>query len=329
MPWREQQGDLLLRRPFSEWTLTHMSRLLPTAPVRRAPDARPLPGRSRPLDLTYRYGGRDRRLSDLHRRTFTTAFVVLRRGELVHESYPGRFAGPGAVFHVFSLSKAVLSLLVGAALGDGAIGGLGDRVTAYRPDLAGSAYDGPTLAHLLDMSSGAGGAEVWESPGSDIRRFVRAALYGGDLAAVVRSVRRTAAPGERFNYSTLDAQVLAWVVETATGRTLAEYAAERLWRRIGAERDASYGLTRSRPGGAVARGRALGSSGYGHYGYSTLWWTVERGAMTGLGVHGQYLFVDPAAEVVIVKCSAWPALDDEELDRETITALRQIAEALG
>ncbi|MCA2214197.1 hypothetical protein [Jidongwangia harbinensis] len=76
---------------------------------------------------------------------------------------------------------------------------------------------------------------------------------------------------------------------------------------------------------------ALGESGYDHYGYSTLWWTVaaHRPAVTGLGVHGQYLFVDPVADVVIVKCSAWPALDDERRDRETVTALRRVAEDLG
>ena len=47
---------------------------------------------------------------------------------------------------------------------------------------------------------------------------------------------------------------------------------------------------------------------------------------TGLGVHGQYLFVDPVADVVIVKCSAWPTQDDERRDLETITALRRIAD---
>jgi CubicO group peptidase (beta-lactamase class C family) len=54
----------------------------------------------------------------------------------------------------------------------------------------------------------------------------------------------------------------------------------------------------------------------------------EHQAITGLGVHGQYLFVDPVADVVIVKCSAWPTEDDEPRDRETITALQQVAEHL-
>ena len=49
-------------------------------------------------------------------------------------------------------------------------------------------------------------------------------------------------------------------------------------------------------------------------------------AFSGLGVHGQYLFVDHSADVVIVKTSAWPTQDDETRDRETVTALRRIAD---
>ena len=76
---------------------------------------------------------------------------------------------------------------------------------------------------------------------------------------------------------------------------------------------------------------ALGASGYNHYGYANHWWTVEdtHPVFTGLGIHGQYLFVDPVMDVVIVKLSAWPKPDDEHLDRETITALRQITKYLA
>jgi CubicO group peptidase (beta-lactamase class C family) len=71
---------------------------------------------------------------------------------------------------------------------------------------------------------------------------------------------------------------------------------------------------------------ALGDSGYPHYGYANQWWTLggDHHAYTGLGVHGQYLYVDPVADVVIVKTSTWDAADDEERDAETIAALRAI-----
>jgi CubicO group peptidase (beta-lactamase class C family) len=192
---------------------------------------------------------------------------------------------------------------------------------------------------------------------------------------VVKAAGRTAEPGARFNYSTLDVQVLGWVLEAATGMSLPRYASRRLWSRIGAERDAYYWLSRGRPRTAIgagslnatardvarlgllmahdgrlggeqivprdwvrrSRGRglphlaagALGPSGYDHYGYANLWWTLPGTAFTGLGIHGQYLFVDPAADVVIVKFSAWPTQDDERRDAETVTALRRIAAHLA
>ncbi|OJF13029.1 serine hydrolase domain-containing protein [Couchioplanes caeruleus] len=373
--WWDRRSDLVMRRPFNEFTFTHMNWLMPTERVARGPAVRPLIAAPEPLDLTYRFDDRDLSLADLHRRTFTTAFVVLHRGAIVHECYPGMFAGPHTRMQLFSLSKSVTSVLIGIALAEGAIGSVKDQVTDYRRDFAGTAYDGTTLADLLDMTSGVGDLETWDGTDSAIRRFERAVLSGGDVAAIIRSVPRTGPIGERFNYSTFDAQVLGWVLEAATGRSLAAYASERLWSRIGAERDAYYGLTRSHPRTAIGAGAfnatardlarvgrlmaddgvagghrllsaewvrrsrgtdlphlavgALGASGYDHYGYANQWWTLGEScfhAFTGLGVHGQYLFVDPAADVVIVKCSAWACEDDEARDRETITALRRIAD---
>jgi CubicO group peptidase (beta-lactamase class C family) len=373
--WWERQGELIMRRPFNEWTFTHMNWLLPTERVARGPVHRPLPQRPGSLDLTYRFDGQDLSLADLHRRTFTTAFVVLHRGEVVHESYPGAFAGPRTRFQLFSLSKSLTSMLVGIAVAEGAIRSLADRVVDYRPDFAGTAYENITLADLLAMSSGVGDIEQWDLPGTDIKRFEEACLGRGSVVDVLRSARRTAAPGERFNYSTLDAQLIGWVLEAATGRSLARYATERLWSRIGADRDAYYWLSRSRPRTAIGGGSfnatardvarlgllmardgvldgqqiiprewvtrtavrdvpqlaigALGPSGYDHYGYANQWWTLDGGAFTGLGVHGQYLYVDPAADVVIVKCSAWHTEDDADRDRETVAALRAITARLS
>jgi CubicO group peptidase (beta-lactamase class C family) len=365
--WWDRQTDRIMQRPLNEWTFTHINWLVPTSSVPSG-DARPLPGRSEPLGID---------LGDFHRRTHTTAFVVLHRGRIVHEAYPGRFASPRTRMQLFSVSKSITSLLIGIALADGDIGSIKDQVIDYRPDFHGTAYDGATLADLLDMCSGVGDAEVWDAD-SPIRRFERAVLNGGDVVEIVKSAERTCEPGERFNYSTFDAQVLGWVLEAATGRSLASYCSDRLWGPIGAERDAYYGLTRSRPRTAVSAGTfnatardlarvgqlmiddgrvadrqvvpsewvrrsrgsdlphlavgALGDVEPLHYGYANQWWTLGPdafNAFTGLGVHGQFLFVDPAAEVVVVKCSAWPTEEDHARDSETIATLRRIANSFA
>jgi len=185
---------------------------------------------------------------------------VLHGGTLVHEVYPGRFAGPAARFFLFSLSKSVTSMLIGVALAEGAIGDLRDPVTLYRPDLAGCAYDGLAIEHLLDMCSGVGDLEDWTNPDALINRFARAVLGDGSVLDVVRSAPRSAEPGTMFNYSTLDSQVLGWVLESATGRSLARYTAEKLWARIGAEQDAFYALTRGHPRTALGSGSLTASA---------------------------------------------------------------------
>ena len=104
------------------------------------------------------------------------------------------------------------------------------------------------------MTTGVGDLETWEVPNSGIKQFEQTIMGGGDIADVVRAATRTAPAGERFNYSTFDTQLLGWVLEAATGQSLATYASERLWQKLGADRDAYYWLTRGRPRTAIGGG---------------------------------------------------------------------------
>ncbi|TVQ95276.1 MAG: class C beta-lactamase-related serine hydrolase [Deltaproteobacteria bacterium] len=65
------------------------------------------------------------------------------------------------------------------------------------------------------------------------------------------------------------------------------------------------------------------------FGYGYKWWLPEepQGDFTAIGVWGQYVYVNPAREVVIVKTSTDPAFDDN--DHETIAAFRAIVEGLA
>ncbi|NYS26485.1 serine hydrolase [Rhodobacteraceae bacterium 2376] len=65
------------------------------------------------------------------------------------------------------------------------------------------------------------------------------------------------------------------------------------------------------------------------FGYGYKWWIPEdpQGDFTAIGVWGQYIYIDPARAVIIVKTSADPAFDDN--DHETIAAFRAIARAVA
>ncbi len=61
------------------------------------------------------------------------------------------------------------------------------------------------------------------------------------------------------------------------------------------------------------------------FGYGYHWWVPEepQGDYLAIGIWGQYIYVDPARDVVIVKTSADPGFDDR--DHETVAAFRAIA----
>jgi hypothetical protein len=78
---------------------------------------------------------------------------------------------------------------------------------------------------------------------------------------------------------------------------------------------------------ASATGREPGLSWTFGYGYK--WWIPEdpQGDFLAIGVWGQYIYIDPAREVIIVKTSADPDFDDN--DHESVAAFRAIARAVA
>ncbi|RYI98620.1 MAG: class A beta-lactamase-related serine hydrolase, partial [Acetobacteraceae bacterium] len=277
-------------------------------------------------------------------RTNIAGLLVLHRGEIRLEHYALGLT-EATRWSTMSTVKSMTSTLVGAALRDGSLGSLDDEVAHYLPALRGSAYDGVSVRHLLTMSSGTAWDETYTDRGSHVNRYSKALgdRQPGGVIALLRSLGRAAPPGRRFNYNTGDTYLLGCLLTTATGRPLAEYMTERIWSRWGMECDAYYTLDQeggqeiggSRAGVALrdfgrfgqfilsgggdilpagwveeaarpafALDPAANSYGATHYGYS--WWLDPDGAMVAVGFAGQSLYVNRAAELVIVTLSCWP-----------------------
>ena len=83
----------------------------------------------------------------------SAALLVVHNGQLRLERYGLGFDGAGR-WTSFSVAKSFTSTLVGAAIKDGFIHSLDDKVSAYIPDLRGSAYDEVSVRQLLTMTSG-------------------------------------------------------------------------------------------------------------------------------------------------------------------------------
>lgn len=184
-------------------------------------------------------------------------FVVLRKGMIVYEAYPGMRDTDNHIW--MSGSKTVASLLVGLLEADGRVD-VNRPVDAYLPELAGSNWEGIRVIDILDMASGLDIVENAENLQDETHWFYKWAdlmLSGrsyGTLTAneVMSSVNASREPGETFEYSSLNTHVLGLLVERLTGRRLADYFAERVWSRLGAEGDAVLGLGSSGEPGIFA-----------------------------------------------------------------------------
>ena len=172
-----------------------------------------------------------------------TGLVILKDGELVHETYQ-RGNTADTRWMSMSIAKSVASTLAGIAVNDGHISSLDALVTDYVPSLKGSAYEGATVRDILMMSSGVGWDEQYTDPASDRRALLRAqiAQQPGAAMKVMAALERVAEPGTLNNYSTGETQVLAEVIYHATGTPLAEYLSEKVWKPYGMQADAYWWL---------------------------------------------------------------------------------------
>lgn len=72
------------------------------------------------------------------------------------------------------------------------------------------------------------------------------------------------------------------------------------------------------------------TSFYPNGSYTRQWWSTgnERGNVSGIGIHGQNLWLDPLTDSVIVKLSTWPDPTGSEWDRQQDGILLDVSRAL-
>jgi CubicO group peptidase (beta-lactamase class C family) len=235
--------DFLLLPPTQQpLAYANVDRMFATRAIRRGAHVHDLP-RGEEIAPRYVTAGIERGVEDFFGRTNAAGLLVLHRGNIVLERYSLGLA-PDTRWSTMSTVKSMTSTLVGAALLDGAIGSLDDKVSDYIPTLRGSAYDGVAIRHLITMSSGVAWTEIYTDRASDVNRYSKSLgdKVAGGVLALMRSLRPAHPPGAVFNYNTGDTYVLGCLVSAATGKRLAAYLSEKIWARFGMEFDAYYTL---------------------------------------------------------------------------------------
>ena len=260
--------------PYNRWAFQHVRELIPSARIRagRAAGRRGWPHATRQLgEVEFRYQGKELTVGDWLDASWTDGFLVLHRGRLVSEQY---FNGlePDTPHLLMSVSKsvtaAVAGVLAGRALLDPAA-----EVTAILPELRGTSFDGATVQHLLDMRTGTRFNEDYADLDADVRAYERVYLWrpsdgkpvAADAIEYFGTLVNDGPHGGPFRYRSILTDVLAWVIERASGERLHQLISRELWQPMGAEFDAEITLdARGNPmadGGVSATLRDIGRLG--------------------------------------------------------------------
>jgi CubicO group peptidase (beta-lactamase class C family) len=278
----------------------------------------------------------------------TAGLVIIQDGKIRLEKYGLDFNGDGK-WTSFSVAKSFSSTLVGAAIKDGFIKSIDDKVSAYIPDLKGSAYDDVSIQQLLTMTSGVKWNEDYGDKKSDVALFnAHKAEPGVDVTvSYMRKLPREAPAGTKWVYKTGETNLIGVLVSSATKKTLSAYLSEKIWAPFGMEQDGSWLLgstgheisgcciqasTRDYArmglfmlGGGVAGGKAVLPDGWiaaattkqadigdAENGYGYQWWTVNDGSYAAQGIFGQGIFIDPKRKLIIASNSNWPQATDRQ-----------------
>jgi len=237
--------------PYNRWGFRHVPELCRTAPIARGDGpVRPLPRAERDLgDFALSYGDRRLSLDDLLAETFTDGFLVIQDGAILTERYLDGMAETDTHL-LMSVSKSLASIVLGVLAGRGLIDPE-DLVTRHLPELAGSAWDGCKLQHILDMRAGnAWDYDVDEYTILDVSDYRTHELHGS-IPAHTETWIRTIGRGPHghgegpFRYCSLATDVLGWALERAGGAPFPELLSRELWSRIGAESEAQIMLDHS------------------------------------------------------------------------------------
>lgn len=234
--------------PGNTWSYKHTRRVFPTAEISRgAGPVTPLETAHQDIDdITFvnPKTGETMAVRDMYAATDTNAILVMKRGKIVAEKYFGDMRDTDTHLYM-SVSKSVAGILAGILAADGRLD-LDAQITAYVPEVKGSAYEGATVRHLIDMSVGMDFDEDYASKTSDLYRLDEAAGWvprGPDAPRGLRGylpslTKRAGEHGEAYRYVSAHTDLFVWVVERATNRDFADLTSELLWSKLGAERDA-------------------------------------------------------------------------------------------
>jgi len=241
-----------LLKPYNRWSFQNELKLNCTSDVWRGGGA-VLPFEIAPRslnDVTYRNGAGDQfTFDDMVDLSYTDGIIVLHQGKMIYERYLNGMQ-PHTLHAWASASKSMTGTLA-AMLAHEGLFDLDALVLTYLPELTDSGFGDATVRQVMDMTAAVGFADDHHDP-DGIAENWRYGLamgwrakpddYDGpqDSYAFLPTIQKNGVHGEKFTYLTLNTDVISWLIRRLTGQTLADLMRDKIWMKLGAERDAFW-----------------------------------------------------------------------------------------
>jgi CubicO group peptidase (beta-lactamase class C family) len=193
--------------------------------------------------ISYNFDSQRLTIADYLKRNPVTGLLIAKDDTIVYEHYQYARTDRDR-FLSQSMAKTIVAMLVGIAVSEGRIRSIDDVTSTYVPGLAGTEYGNTSIRALLNMASGVTFTEDYDGH-DDIARLGKA-LFGGeekDAAAIVAQFNtRSATPGTKWHYASIETEILGLVLRSATAIPVSDYFHDRIWDVIGTEADASWAI---------------------------------------------------------------------------------------
>ncbi|MEX0340273.1 MAG: serine hydrolase domain-containing protein [Arenibacterium sp.] len=243
--------------PWNRWAFQHMREVVCTVDVPRGATTWDLPGKSGDIgDIVFDLpDGTPTTWGAMLNDTYTDATLIWLDGRVVVESYFNAMA-PRTPHIAFSVSKSIVSAVTGCLIAEGLLDPA-QPVIDIIPDLSKTAWKDARLRHVLDMTSGVAFDEEYGNPDAhvfllDVAANIKPVYPFMDPATVPRTTwdlimrlsEKDAEHGARFEYRSIETDLLGHLMERVTGERLAGLISEYLWAPMGAEQDGFFTVDR-------------------------------------------------------------------------------------
>lgn len=159
------------------------------------------------------------------------ALIVVHKGKIQTEWYPDGIDRTN-LSRSRSMHKSLLALLIGVAVDEGIIGSIDDPVGKYIEEWQDHPRGDISLRELLMMSSGLAQNKTTLNPFSD---SFRSRNSGNTLPYILNTPMADWTPGTRFDYNSINSELLGTILERASGERYATYLEKKIWRPMGGQ----------------------------------------------------------------------------------------------